>query len=91
MSRTELGAPRIRIWAGDTGSAEAAGEHWDAVVEDTQRIAGLAAAGAPLAFEYHGGTLTDSPDPTLELLRRVDRARRHVLAARRRTATTSKP
>lgn len=69
-----LGASRIRIWAGDMGSAEASGAHWDAVVEDTQRIAGLAAArGATLAFEYHGGTLTDSPASTLELLRRVDR------------------
>ena len=71
---TELGAPRIRIWAGDLGSAEAGGEHWDAVVEDTQRIAGLAGArGTGLAFEYHGGTLTDTPESTLELLRRVDR------------------
>ncbi|CAN7317733.1 TIM barrel protein [Arthrobacter sp. LjRoot78] len=70
----ELGAPRIRIWAGDVGSADATGEHWDAVVEDTQRIAGLAAArGTGLAFEYHGGTLTDTPETTLELLRRVDR------------------
>lgn len=70
----ELGAPRIRIWAGDAGSADATGAQWDAVVEDTQRIAGLAAArGTGLAFEYHGGTLTDTPETTLELLRRVDR------------------
>ncbi|WP_454697246.1 sugar phosphate isomerase/epimerase family protein [Arthrobacter humicola] len=71
---TELGAPSIRIWAGVEGSAEASVAQWDAVVEDTQRIAGLAAArGAGLAFEYHGGTLTDTPETTLELLRRVDR------------------
>lgn len=70
----DLGAPRIRIWAGGVGSAAATDAQWEAVVEDTQRIARLAAArGATLAFEYHGGTLTDSPETTLELLRRVDR------------------
>ena len=71
---TELGAPRVRIWAGDVDSAEATGAHWDAVVEDAQRIAELAAdRGICLAFEYHGGTLTDTPETTLELLRQVDR------------------
>jgi 3-dehydroshikimate dehydratase len=50
---TELGAPRVRIWAGDVGSADATAAQWEAVVEDTRRIAGLAAArGATLAFEY---------------------------------------
>ncbi|MGO4859054.1 sugar phosphate isomerase/epimerase family protein [Arthrobacter sp. 2MCAF14] len=70
----ELGTPRIRVWAGDVGSAEAGEAEWDAVVGDVQRIAGLAAArGVEVALEYHGGTLTDSPETTLELLRRVDR------------------
>ncbi|WP_082484198.1 sugar phosphate isomerase/epimerase family protein [Arthrobacter sp. Leaf141] len=71
---TELGAPRIRIWAGDAGSADASAAQWDGVVEDTRRVAALAAArGVSLAFEYHGGTLTDSPETTLDLLHRVDR------------------
>lgn len=71
---TELGAPRIRIWAGDAGSADATAAQRDAVVEDTQRIARLAAArGATLAFEYHRDTLTDSASTTLDLLRQVDR------------------
>jgi sugar phosphate isomerase/epimerase len=70
-----LGAPRIRVWAGELGSADASPEHWDAVVTGTQRIADLAAArGIGIAFEYHGRTLTDSPETTLELLRRVDHA-----------------
>lgn len=69
-----LDAPRIRIWAGDLGSADATAAQWDAVVDDTRRIAGLAEArGRTVAFEYHGSTLTDSPGSTLELLRRVDR------------------
>lgn len=70
-----LGARRIRVWAGELGSADASQEHWDAVVKDTQRIADLAAAqGTAIAFEYHGNTLTDSPETTLELLRRVNHA-----------------
>ncbi|SDT22696.1 Sugar phosphate isomerase/epimerase [Pseudarthrobacter equi] len=69
-----LGAPRIRIWAGDMGSAGATAAQWDAVVDDTRRIAGLAETrGQTLAFEYHGSTLADTPGSTLELLRRVDR------------------
>ncbi|MEO3941461.1 TIM barrel protein [Paenarthrobacter nicotinovorans] len=68
-----LGAPRIRVWAGELGSAGASEEHWDAVVKDTQRIADLGAArGVAIAFEYHGNTLTDSPATTLELLNRVN-------------------
>ncbi|MDI2033468.1 sugar phosphate isomerase/epimerase family protein [Paenarthrobacter nitroguajacolicus] len=70
---TGLGAPRVRVWAGELGSAGASQEHWDSVVKDTQRIAGLAAErGVAVAFEYHGNTLTDSPATTLELLDRVD-------------------
>ncbi|MGJ0385583.1 sugar phosphate isomerase/epimerase family protein [Paenarthrobacter nicotinovorans] len=69
------GAPRVRVWAGEIGSAGAGREHWDSVVRDTQRIADLAAKrGVTIAFEYHGNTLTDSPATTLELLKRVDQA-----------------
>lgn len=72
---TALGAPRIRVWAGELGSADAGQEHWDAVVKDTQRIADLASErGIAIAFEYHGRTLTDSPATTLELLDRVGHA-----------------
>ncbi|MFF1830383.1 sugar phosphate isomerase/epimerase family protein [Paenarthrobacter sp. NPDC058040] len=68
-----LGAPRIRIWAGEIGSNGASDDHWEAVVTDTVRVADLAAErGIALAFEYHGNTLTDSPETTLELLKRVD-------------------
>ncbi len=68
-----LGAPRIRIWAGELGSAAANEDHWDAVVKDTRRVADLATdRGITIAFEYHGNTLTDSPATTLQLLERVD-------------------
>ncbi|MCF3138453.1 sugar phosphate isomerase/epimerase [Paenarthrobacter sp. AR 02] len=72
---TALGAPRIRVWAGELGSEGAGPEHWDSVVTDTQRIADLGAErGVTIAFEYHGNTLTDSPGTTLELLNRVNHA-----------------
>lgn len=68
------GAPRIRVWAGNTASQEADRRVWDAVVDDSQRIAALAAAHSlDVAFEYHRGTLTDSAETTLALLERVDR------------------
>jgi len=70
-----LGAPRIRVWAGELGSAGASQEHFDAVAQDTRRIADLAAErGVAIAFEYHGNTLTDSPATTLDLLNRVNHA-----------------
>lgn len=70
---TALGAPRIRVWAGELGSAEATEDQWDAVVKDARRIADLAAdRGVAIAFEYHGNTLTDSPATTLDLLNRVN-------------------
>ena len=69
-----LGAPRIRVWAGEQGSAEADTDTWNAVVQDAQRIAELAAERSlEIAFEYHGGTLTDTAATTLRLLERVDR------------------
>ncbi|MFF2841546.1 sugar phosphate isomerase/epimerase family protein [Paenarthrobacter sp. NPDC057981] len=68
-----LGAPRIRVWAGGLGSAEASPDAWESVVKDSQRIADLAAGrGIAVAFEYHGNTLTDSPVTTLQLLNRVN-------------------
>lgn len=69
-----LGAPRIRVWAGESASLGASSQVWDAVVADAQRISGLAAEGGlEIAFEYHGGTLTDSVETALELLARVGR------------------
>lgn len=68
------GAPRVRIWAGTVEPAEAGQQDWDAVIQDSRRIAALAAAqGLQLAFEFHGGTLTSTVDGTLDLLARVDR------------------
>jgi hypothetical protein len=64
-----LGAPRIRIWAGGTGSATATAEQRRAVVQGSRHAVALADdAGIQVAFEFHGDTLTDTVPSTLDLL-----------------------
>lgn len=68
-----LGAPRIRVWAGSIGSAEADQAHRDRVVADAKTIGELAAAADILiGFEFHGRTLTDTLDSTQALLQAID-------------------
>ena len=68
-----LGAPRIRVWAGELGSADASAERRAAVVGALRDASGVAAArGLTLALEFHGGTLTDTVQSTLRLLDEVD-------------------
>jgi len=78
-SAVRLGAPRIRVWAGVTGTEAATPEQRAAVVEDTRRVAERAAeAGIHLAYEFHRNTLTDGADRTLRLLEEVGRADVHT-------------
>lgn len=61
-----LGAPRIRVWAGSSGSAEEPDRA--AVVEDLRKVAALAAGeGVEIAVEYHANTLTDTLGSALAL------------------------
>lgn len=56
-----LGAPTIRVWAGNKNREEADDALINKVIMDTNRIASLAAArGISITFEFHGGTLTNS-------------------------------
>lgn len=65
----ELGATRIRVWAGTAGSAETSASQRGAIVEDVGRICRRAAsAKCEICLEFHGGTLTDSAESTLQLL-----------------------
>ena len=69
-----LGAPLIRVWAGRRGSAEATEAQRAEIVRNAQRLAGIAeSAGLEVAFEYHGGTLTDGAASARRLLEAVDR------------------
>lgn len=55
-----LGAPTIRIWAGDRDYGDASKKYVAKVVADSLRIANMAAAeNISVTFEYHGGTLTN--------------------------------
>ncbi|HQF02831.1 MAG TPA: TIM barrel protein [Phycicoccus sp.] len=71
-SATALAAPRVRVWAGEVGTAEADDALWDKVVHDL-RVASRHAAdhGVELSLEFHPDTLTDSVESTIELLERV--------------------
>jgi len=69
-----LGAPLIRVWAGRLGSAEAGPVYRSGIVRNAQKLADLAAEESiDIAFEYHGGTLTDDALSAKNLLESVDR------------------
>ncbi|MGW3957070.1 sugar phosphate isomerase/epimerase family protein [Streptomyces sp. NPDC004752] len=69
-----LGAPRVRVWAGRCGSADADADQWAKVVEDARALADSAAeVGVRVGLEFHGGTLTDRAESTARLLADVDR------------------
>ena len=64
-----LGAPNVRVWAGGRGSADADATYRRRFVDETRRIATLAAsADVAVSFEFHGGTLTDTNDSARALL-----------------------
>lgn len=68
-SAVALGAPVIRVWAGNRGSAESGIAEKQAVAEDALRCADLAASrNIRLAYEFHQGTLTDTTESARELL-----------------------
>lgn len=68
-----LGAPTIRVWCGNVGSAEADDAVRQRVVDDARRLGDLAAdAGLAIACEWHGNTLTDTTASALALLKAVD-------------------
>jgi 3-dehydroshikimate dehydratase len=64
-----LGAPLVRVWAGNKGSDEVGIDFRKRVVSESQRIAGMAQeAGVVVAYEFHGGTLTDTAASARSLL-----------------------
>jgi 3-dehydroshikimate dehydratase len=64
-----LGTDRVRVWAGTRGSAQTGARERGTVVDTLRRVAGIAAdRGLGIALEYHGGSLTDTPESTLRLL-----------------------
>lgn len=67
-----LGAPLIRVWAGNKGAQLSNENDRAKVVIDSKRIASLAAREEiEIAYEYHINTLTDSDQSTRQLLKEV--------------------
>ncbi|MCA9913037.1 MAG: TIM barrel protein, partial [Anaerolineae bacterium] len=68
-----LGAPIVRVWAGERGSAKADEAYRQTVIADAQRAAEQAAArNITVSLEYHGNTLTDTLHSTVSLLQAVN-------------------
>lgn len=68
-----LGAPIIRVWAGNKGTKNATDQDWKDVINDTKRITKMAAnEGIKIAYEYHQNTLTDTPESTKKLISKVN-------------------
>lgn len=69
----ELGALAIRIWAGNKGSERTSEAERAEVVADIQAIADLAAAeNVEIHIEYHGATLTDTPESAVQLMEAIN-------------------
>lgn len=69
----ELGAPIIRVWCGNVGSAEVDESTRQKVAEAGRQAAELAAqAGITIACEWHGNTLTDTAASSQALFEAVD-------------------
>jgi sugar phosphate isomerase/epimerase len=72
-SAVALGAPTIRVWAGNQPSAAVDTAERARIVEQSRRVADMAAApGISIAYEYHSNTLTDTLASALDLLQTVD-------------------
>ena len=69
-----LGVSLIRVWGGNRNRQDASCDYVATIAAETQRIAALAAArGISLAFEFHDGTLTNTPTGCRELVEAVAR------------------
>ena len=68
----ELGAPVIRVWAGDRASADVDTAYRARVVHESRRVADLAGReGVAVAYEFHPRTLTDTNESARALLEDV--------------------
>jgi 3-dehydroshikimate dehydratase len=70
----DLETDTIRVWAGRTGSEDAADEDWASAIVGFQVFADRASEkGVRLVLEMHNGYLSDSADGSLRLVAGVDR------------------
>lgn len=68
----QLEAPAIRVWAGKQSSYEATVNYRSEVIKDVKRISRMAKkVGLKIYIEYHGRTLTDTPESAQQLMEAV--------------------
>ncbi len=68
-----LGAPVIRIWAGNKDSAQLSEAEWDALANEARLLARMALEqGVKISLECHPYTLTDDYEASLRFLQLVD-------------------
>ena len=68
-----LGAPVIRVWAGTRGSEQTDDATRGAWAAEAKAVCRMAAEqGITVAFEYHHGTLTDTADSAVALIKAID-------------------
>jgi 3-dehydroshikimate dehydratase len=68
-----LGTKIIRVWVGNVGSDKADDAFRARVIDDSRHIAEKAgAAGLTIACEWHGNTLTDTPESARQVLDAVN-------------------
>lgn len=64
-----LGAPLIRVWAGTKSPYRATAADWEEIARNAEQLAQQAKQlGIGAAFEYHGGTLTETSAGAEKLL-----------------------
>ena len=69
-----LGAPIIRVWAGEKSPEECDNEYFELIAENTRKMAGEAKKyGMTISFEYHNHSLTETPESTIKLIKAVGR------------------
>jgi 3-dehydroshikimate dehydratase len=72
-SAIALGAPLIRVWAGNRGSADAGpGLRADVAKDLTACGTKAGEAGLAVALEFHGGTLTDTAESAADLMQELE-------------------
>jgi len=75
MCAESLCVPNVRVWAGNKGSADTSPSERKRIIAEAQMIADMLEfdGGTSISFEYHSGTLTDTPESAVELVKSIDR------------------
>jgi Xylose isomerase-like TIM barrel. len=75
MCAESLFVPNVRVWAGNKGSADTSAAERDRIIAEAQMLADMLAdeGESAISFEFHSGTLTDTPESAVELMKRIER------------------